>query len=363
MSESILDFKITNSIDPDELVRQAIKWHFSEETGTPFWLKIAKNLRFDPLTDIKCYDDLQFFPNVAAELRIAPIEDLIPRGYGKHPKLTGIFESGGTTGAPKRVVCMQDWFQHLVNWSNSNLELHGFPRHGNWLGLTPTGPHFVGRLFTESATTYGKQGFTVDIDPRWVKKLMAAGKTDEVDVYAEHIIDQASFILKTQNIEVITITPPLLERLAQRSELVNLVNQKVRAIRWGGTQMSQESRYLYRKEIFPSIILYGHYGNTMILGIAGERAGLGDHEPCIFDSFSPYITFSVIDVKKNQPVAYGERGRIVTHHVSKALFLPNNLERDIATRIKPKANQVGDSVANIAPVQVFENEEVFEGVY
>jgi hypothetical protein len=51
------------------------------------------------------------------------------------------------------------------------------------------------------------------------------------------------------------------------------------------------------------------------------------------------------------------------NHVSKNMLLPNNLERDLATRIKPQAGQVGDSVADVSPVAQFGNEAVIEGVY
>ena len=51
------------------------------------------------------------------------------------------------------------------------------------------------------------------------------------------------------------------------------------------------------------------------------------------------------------------------HHVSKSFLLPNNLERDMATRIEPPEGQVGDSVADVTPVPRFEGEEIVEGVY
>ena len=60
---------------------------------------------------------------------------------------------------------------------------------------------------------------------------------------------------------------------------------------------------------------------------------------------------------------FGERGQVIVNHVSKGFLLPNNLERDLATRIEPLAGQVGDSVADVAPVATFENETVIEGVY
>jgi hypothetical protein len=45
------------------------------------------------------------------------------------------------------------------------------------------------------------------------------------------------------------------------------------------------------------------------------------------------------------------------------MLLPNNLERDIATRVEPKAGQAGDSVADVSPVMHFDGESVVEGVY
>ncbi|MGH1553379.1 phenazine antibiotic biosynthesis protein, partial [Streptomyces sp. L7] len=199
--------------------------------------------------------------------------------------------------------------------------------------------------------------------PGGLKKLIASGHRAEADAYAEHLVDQASFVLRTQDIGVLTITPPLLERIARRDDLTQLVNEKVGAIRWGGTQLDPDSRHLYKTEIFPDVVLCGNYGSTMILGFAGERPGLPDDAGCVFDPYSPYVTFSVVDPKTLRPVDHGDRGRVLVHHVSKSFFLPNNLERDTATRIEPLTGRVGDAVADIAPVTTFENEAVIEGVY
>jgi hypothetical protein len=359
----VLDLPFDAKPDPDEFIQAAMEWHFSPDTGSPYWLERRKTLEFDPVADIKSHVDLALFPNIVDELRTVAAGDLIPRGYGQSPDVIGVFESGGTTGTPKRIVCTRDWMDRLVAWSNAGLDAHNFPRGVNWLGIIPTGPHIVGELFRRSASTYGDLGFSVDLDPRWVKKLLAEGRYDETDAYAGHLIDQAEDVLRSQEIGVMTITPALLERLARHDDLVDLVNQKVRAIRWGGTQMDADTRHLYRTEIFPETTLYGHYGSTMIAGIAGERAGLSDDSPCVFDPFSPYVSFSVVDQETGRPVAYGERGQVVMNHVSKGLLLPNNLERDLATRVEPRPGQVGDSVADIAPAGQFAGEEIIVGVY
>ncbi|MFC7303465.1 phenazine antibiotic biosynthesis protein [Streptomyces monticola] len=353
----------TRPPDPDAYLRAAMDWHFGPDTGSRYWLERARTLDFDPRTDIRTHADLARFPNVAAELRDVPAEDLIPRGYGEQPDVIGIFESGGTTGAPKRVVLLRDWMERMLAVSNANLDAHGFPRGANWLGIVPGGPHIVGEFFRRSAATHGRHGFTVDLDPRWVKKLIAQGRGQDAGTYAEHVLDQAEFVLRTQDIGVLTITPALLERLARREDLVELVNRKVRAIRWGGTQLDPDTRHLYRTEVFPGTVLCGNYGSTMILGMAGERPGLADDDPCVFDPLGPYVTFQVVDPGSRRPVPYGERGQVLVHHVSKSFLLPNNLERDLATRIEAPDGVPGDAVADIAPVAAFEDEAVIEGVY
>jgi phenylacetate-coenzyme A ligase PaaK-like adenylate-forming protein len=349
--------------DPDTFIRAAMDWHFSPETGSPFWLERAKSLEFDPRTSVRTFADLTLFPNVTNELRDVRAEDLIPKGYGPRPGVVGVFESGGTTGAPKRVVILREWWDQALAWGVSTLEQAGVPRDRNWLAIIPSGPHFAGELVKAQAVALGGIRFAIDMDPRWVKKLIAGGNADQADGYAEHIIDQAAFVLETQDVGVLMSTPPLLERLSRRDDLVELVRRKVEVIQWGGAHMDADTRHLYRTEVFPGLKLYGLYGSTMVLGGAGERLGLTDDDPCIFDPFSPYVTFSVVDPQTGQKVAYGTRGQVVMNHVSKSFLLPNNLERDMATRIEAPEGDVGDAVADVTPVERFGDEVVIEGVY
>jgi len=200
--EKILDLPFDIAPDPDEFIRAAMEWHFNPETGSAFWLKRAKTLDFDPRTDVRTHADLRLFPNVSPELRDVRAEDLIPKGYGKRPDVVGFFESGGTTGIPKRVVLMRDWGDRMVAWSNEHLDRHGVPRGVNWLGIIPSGPHVVSALFHQHAITHGTYGFMIDLDPRWVKKLIADKRFADVDAYAGHIIDQAVDVLRTQDIRL-----------------------------------------------------------------------------------------------------------------------------------------------------------------
>jgi phenylacetate-coenzyme A ligase PaaK-like adenylate-forming protein len=349
--------------DPDAFIRAAMDWHFSPQTGSPFWLERARSLEFDPRTDVRTFEDLTLFPNITNELRDVRAEDLIPKGYGPRPDVVGVYESGGTTGAPKRIVMLRDWWEQSLAWAASSLLEHGVPRNRNSLALLPSGPHMVGELIRAQAVAMGGIRFAIDMDPRWVKKLIADGNAGQADAYAEHLIDQAAFVLETQDIGVIMSTPPLLERLARRDDLVELVRRNVAAIHWAGAHMDADTRQLYRTEVFPGVKLVGTYGSTMVLGGATERPALTDDDPCIFDPFSPCVTFSVVDAQTGHKVRYGTRGQVVMNHISKSFLLPNNLERDMATRIEPPAGQLGDSVADVAPVAQFDDEVVIEGVY
>ena len=362
--DPVLDLPFNAQPDPEEFITAAMRWHFSPETGSPFWLERAKALAFDPVADVRSFADLSRFPNVANELRDARADDLIPRGYGPRPGVVGVYESGGTTGPPKRVVLLQDWLDKLLDWTGAQLDAHGVPQGVNWLLAVPSGPHMVGDIIARQAVFRGGLPFRIDLDPRWVKRRIGEGKAADAADYGEHIVDQLAHHLQTQDVGVLLTTPPTLERLVQRDDLLKLVQEKVKAIYWLGTQMDADSRHLYRTSIFPDIVLYGGLGSTMILGNATERLGLSDDDPCIYDPFSPYMTFQVVDPDKpTEPVPYGERGQVIMHHVSKAVLMPNNLERDQATRFEPPEGAVGDSVADITPLPTFDDQAVVEGVY
>jgi phenylacetate-coenzyme A ligase PaaK-like adenylate-forming protein len=361
---SILELDHAANPDPEEFLHAAMQWHFDPETGSRFWLDHAPSLGFDPQTDIRTWDDLRMFPNVVNELRDVPVEHLIPKGYGPRPDVMRIVESGGTTGAPKRVVVMRDWWGTFIGWCAMRRDEQEVPRDRHVLAMQVTGPHMAGEQWRAVNKLRGGITFSIDMDPRWVKKLVATGRADLVEEYTDHLIDQASYHLITQDIGILTLTPPLLARICRRDDLVEKIQEKVQAILWGGAHMDADSRYLYRTEIFPGVKLFGGYGTTMAAGGGGtERPGLGHDDPCAYDPFSPYVTFSVVDPDSMEVVPFGERGQVVVNHVSKSFLLPANLERDTALRVPGRPGQLGDSIADVEPVQVFEGTKVIEGVY
>ncbi len=52
----------------DAHTREMVGWHFSPETGSPYWLERAKGMDFDPLTEITCFADMLKFDNFDDEM-------------------------------------------------------------------------------------------------------------------------------------------------------------------------------------------------------------------------------------------------------------------------------------------------------
>ncbi|MBU3068097.1 phenazine antibiotic biosynthesis protein [Nocardia sp. NEAU-G5] len=348
--------------DPDEYLRTAIRWHFGADTGAPFWLRRMRQLDFDPLSDIRTFEDLRRFPNIVDELRTVAVEDLVPRGYGPNPPAPRVFESGGTTGAPKRAILMPDWISSAVDRMLRGPQFEG-REPSNILVLTPTGPHKIGSMYDYIAERQNTIKFCIDMDPRWVKKLVADNRSDQAAAYVQHILDQADHILATQRVGLVVTTPPVLRAIIHRPRLVELINTKVDLIFWGGAHMTVDERFMLRHEYFSNVRMISRYGSLMILESATERPGSSADEDIIYDPRSPVVTFGVIDPATGRPVDYGERGQIVMNHVSKGMFLPNNLERDTVIRVRGRTGQIGDSVSSPAPVETFGGEMVIEGVY
>ena len=346
--------------DAEAYLRAAMAWHFGHDTGSAFWLRVAKSLDFDPVTDVTTFDDLRLFPNAVNGLRDVPVQDLVPRGYGCPPPVPLIFESGGTTGAPKRTAQLPDWVEQVVEWQTEDFTVGGFVPAGGFLCLMPSGPHGVSYFSRRICERLGSVFHAIDLDPRWVKKLAARNAGREVAAYVDHVLEQARWILQTQSVVNMHATPPLLEAIARNDSDVDLINDKIRWLLLSGAHVDLDTLDVLR-DIFPDTTITMAYGSTMILSQATTRRT--DCGAFVFDPRTPYVVFRVVDPETGDTVAYGERGRIVMNHISKGMFIPNNLERDSAVRVAGRDGQIGDSVTEVRPVETFDGEAVIEGVY
>ncbi|MDT5144757.1 MAG: hypothetical protein QOI79_4124 [Mycobacterium sp.] len=43
--------------DPRAYMQAALQWHFGQATGSPYWLKRARALDLNSLTDVKTFED------------------------------------------------------------------------------------------------------------------------------------------------------------------------------------------------------------------------------------------------------------------------------------------------------------------
>ena len=222
----------------DHHVRQTVQWHFSPQTGTPFWLDWAKRANWDPIQRIQSFNDLKHLPRFEGPwLRCEPHEQWIPKTYQNRP--FKIFETGGTTGMPKQRISWQD---HLTDYSDFSALLDrdypgAFPHGAHWLMLGPTGPRRLRLGIEHLANVRGGACYFVDLDPRWVKKMISAKRADMARQYMTHIIDQAVQIIEHRNVGCLFATPKLLEALGER---LSVPEAGIRGVFCGGTSMTPQ---------------------------------------------------------------------------------------------------------------------------
>src|SRR5712691_10649977 len=92
----------------DAHVREIIAWHFSPETGCPFWLEWAQKAGWDPREEVHDLAGLAKFGLFEDEwLRSGPVRRWVPKAYADRPVY--VFETGGTTGIPKTRINVEDF--------------------------------------------------------------------------------------------------------------------------------------------------------------------------------------------------------------------------------------------------------------
>src|SRR5438876_1204716 len=170
-TETNLESRIKTSRDElDSWVRETVQWHFNPETGCPFWLEYARNLDWDPRREIRGYDDLaRFDPFQDDWLRGGPVRRWVPRAYADRAIYT--FETGGSTGVPKSRINIDDFRIDYEAFSDT-LPDEAFPKGSDWLMLGPSGPRRLRLAVEHLAQHRGGICFMVDVDPRWVIKLL-----------------------------------------------------------------------------------------------------------------------------------------------------------------------------------------------
>lgn len=339
----------------DAHVREIVQWHFSPETGCPFWLEFAANLKWNPLTEIKSYDDLKKFPPFEdAWLRGGPVRRWAPKGLAGKPMY--IFETGGTTGVPKSRLAFEDFRIDYEMFSETLPEKH-FPRGANWLMLGPSGPRRL-RLAVEHLCQHrGGICFCVDLDPRWVIKLIRMGNMEHLEKYKAHVIEQAVTLLEAHDIQCMFTTPKLLESLAEELDHRGTTIRKsgITGIFCGGTEFTpQYTRFAMEELLGDGVYMTPTYGNTLMGLACSKPVSAADGYKISYYAPQPRAVIEVVSFDDyDKVVGHGETGRVRLTTLTKETFIPGFLERDEGEREPPYEKYPWDGVSGVRPFRQF----------
>lgn len=335
---------------------ETVQWHFNDKTGSPYWLEKKAGLKFDPLKEVKGFDDLKKFPLFEDdELRGGPINRWIPQGLAGKP--TYVFETGGTTGVPKSRMVIDDFRIDYENFSDT-LPDEYFPRGSNWLMLGPSGPRRL-RLAVEHLCQYrGGICFCIDLDPRWVVKLIKKGWMEHLEEYKKHCIDQAITVLTANHdIKCMFTTPKLLEALAYglAEKGTSIQEVGITGIFSGGTEFTPQWTRFAVEELLgglpdeSGVYMTPTYGNTL-MGLACSRLiGPPDYTIAYYAP-QPRAVVEVVGFDDHTSVVgYGETGRAKLYTLTKEFFIPGFLERDEGEREEPYVKYPWDGISGVRP--------------
>ncbi len=335
----------------DAHTHEIVQWHFHESTGCPFWLEYAKSLKFDPLKEIKGFGDLAKFEPFQDEwLRGGPVRRWVPKAFADKPIY--VFETGGTTGVPKSRIAIDD-FRTDYSLFSDTLPDEYFPKGSNWLMLGPSGPRRL-RLAVEHLAQYrGGICFCIDLDPRWVIKLIKKGWMEHLEAYKEHCIDQALTILGAgHDIRCMFTTPKLLESLAIALEKRGSSIRKagITGIFSGGTEFTPQWTRFATEEFLDGVYMTPTYGNTLMGLACSKPVTAADGYKISYYAPQPRAVAEVVDFKdSNRVVRYGETGRVKLTTLTKEFFVPGFLERDEGEREPPYEKYPWDGVSGVRP--------------
>ncbi|MCH7916358.1 MAG: hypothetical protein IIC50_00050 [Planctomycetes bacterium] len=345
----------------DAHTHEIVQWHFHESTGSPFWLQKRSELSFDPLTEVKCYHDMKKFPPFEDDwLRGGPMSRWVPKGFEGKPVY--VFETGGTTGIPKSRMVIEDHWTDYELFSDTLPDQY-FPRGANWLMLGPSGPRRLRLAVEHLAQFRGGINFCVDLDPRWVVKLIKKGWMEHLEAYKKHCIDQALTILTAgHDIKCLFATPKLLEGLcnALEEQGKSFPDTGITGIFSGGTEFTPQWTRFCIEEYFggppdvSGIYMTPTYGNTLMGLACSKPVTAADDYKITYYAPQPRAVIEVVGFDDDQQaVGYGETGRVKLTTLTKEFFVPGFLERDEGERERPFETYPWDGVSGVRPFHGF----------
>jgi len=336
----------------DAQVREVVEWHFNPRTGCQFWLEFAGKLGWDPRREVHRFEDLRKFPPFEDEwLRGGPVRRWLPKGLAGKPLY--VFETGGTTGVPKGRLAIED-FRIDYEMFSDTLPDDYFPRGANWLMLGPSGPRRL-RLAVEHLCQHrGGICFCVDLDPRWVIKLIKQGEAEALEQYKAHVMEQAITVLGAgHDIRCLFTTPKLLEALAEELENrgTSIKESGITGIFAGGTEFTpQYTRFAMEELLGKGVYLTPTYGNTLMGLACSKPVTPDDGYKITYFAPQPRAVIEVVSFDNpDRVVDYGQTGRVRLTTLTRETFIPGFLERDEGEREKPYEKYPWDGVSGVRP--------------
>lgn len=329
---------LNNDVSIENWLSSVIDIHFNPKDGAPYWLKKKEELKFDPKKDINSIDDLVHFPIANQDdLRAYPTEYFMPKHFPKSEFDIG--ESSGTTGPKKRIPWHIDVTSNIIKFYDFNLDLWEIPKGINFLALGPPGlyeKHIQSMIKNRDGLC-----FFIGIEPKGMKQAMTSGNFSQLMEYLKPINEEFNQIMKQQDIRAIISAPQMLKTYPKEID-----TSKLEAVLWGGVGLSP-NEYGELKDMYGKTKVTGWYGNIFwgpAFNIPGKDNNLNYFPPF------PYASFDMVDPKTHKPVGYGERGQVKFSRIGKDFFWPNQLERDVATKIKGISPYSWIGAQNVGPL-------------
>ena len=328
-------------------IAHVLSIHFDPVGGSPYWLQRQEALGIDVRAEVRTVTDLvKFGPMDEDSLATRPVEDFIPRYLLSRRSEFIITETAGTLGRPKFGVHRRDEFKMaFVDPFVVAATRIGFPRGVNWLFVGPSGPHIIAKAASACAAALGSPDpFTLDLDPRWAKKLPPG--TFGWRRYVEHVESQALTVLNSQKIGVLFSTPVVLESLGQR--LPREKREAIRGLHLGGVSVSAAQHEAFAT-LFPQAVILSGYGNSLF-GMMPELAFSPDTGFDYYPLGMRQIARVIPGHDTGKPpgerlaldVPFGHRGQVVMSRLDETQLIVNLMERDEAERLPPSSHAAAD---------------------
>jgi acyl-coenzyme A synthetase/AMP-(fatty) acid ligase len=225
--------------------------------------------------------------------------------------------------------------------------------------LGPSGPRRL-RLAVEHLCQYrGGICFCIDLDPRWVVKVIKKGWMEHLQAYQEHVIDQALTILSAEakhDIKCMFTTPKLLQALATALEKrgSSIKETGITGIFSGGTEFTPQFTRFAVEELLDGVYMTPTYGNTLMGLAASKPVSAAEGYKISYYAPQPRAVLQVVDFEDpDKLVGYGQSGRVMLTTLTREFFMPRFLERDEGEREPPYEKYPWDGVSGVKPFRGF----------